>query len=82
MSHTETAFTLSSCDPDGPEPALTAVTARGQLDGLLLELTLRQHYRNHHASPLEVVYTFPLPADAVLLGFASELNGQRMCAFH
>jgi Ca-activated chloride channel family protein len=26
---------------------------------------------------LEVVYTFPLPAQAVLLGFASELNGAR-----
>ena len=44
---------------------------------MLFELTLRQTYRNTSDKVLEVVYTFPLPTRAVLLGFASELNGER-----
>jgi len=46
-------------------------------DGVLFDLTLRQTYRNTSDSVLEVVYTFPLPTQAVLMGFASELNGER-----
>jgi Ca-activated chloride channel family protein len=60
-----------------PAPVLTGVRANGRLDGVLFDLTLRQTYRNTSDSVLEVVYTFPLPTQAVLLGFASELNGER-----
>ena len=77
MTQPDASFRLASQTPEDPAPALTAVTAKGRLDGLLFELTLRQHYRNTHNRPLEVVYTFPLPAAATLLGFASELNGDR-----
>lgn len=58
-------------------PVLCGVQASGRLDGVLFELTLRQTYRNTLDRVLEVVYSFPLPAQAVLLGFAAELNGQR-----
>jgi Ca-activated chloride channel family protein len=61
-----------------PAPVLAGVSAVGRLDGVLFELTLRQTYRNTCDQNLEVVYTFPLPSQAVLLGFASELNGSRM----
>lgn len=70
-------FELRSSDPAAGSPVLTGVQIRGRLDAVLLELTLRQTYRNPGDAVLEVVYTFPLPAHAVLLGFASELNGER-----
>lgn len=70
-------FGLTSRDACAPAPVLTGVQASGRLDGVLFSLTLRQTYRNAGSGVLEVVYTFPLPAQAVLLGFASELNGQR-----
>ena len=73
----EPAFCLSSLRGED-RPALLGVEARGQLDGLLLSLTLRQTYRNDTAEPLEVVYTFPLPHGAVLLGLAAEFDGKRL----
>ncbi len=65
------------CEDDAPPPVLKGVVAEGRLDGVLFELTLRQTYRNASDRLLEVVYTFPLPPRAVLLGFSSELNGER-----
>ena len=70
-------FGLASREHGAPAPVLTGVQANGRLDGVLFELTLRQSYRNTSDRLLEVVYTFPLPHHAVLLGFASELNGER-----
>jgi Ca-activated chloride channel family protein len=71
-------FALSCTDGDAPAPVLTGVQAQGRLDAVLFELTLRQTYRNASDQVLEVVYTFPLPPKAVLLGFAAELNAQRL----
>ena len=71
------AFRLEcKCSPDAT-PVLKRVQASGRLDGVLFELTMRQTYRNTGARPLEVIYTFPLPHGAVLLGFAAELAGKR-----
>ncbi|MEP6503637.1 MAG: VIT and VWA domain-containing protein, partial [Betaproteobacteria bacterium] len=72
------AFTLACRDAHAAPPVLCAVAAAGRLDGTLFELTLRQTYRNAGATPLEVVYTFPLLPRGVLLGFGTELNGARM----
>ncbi len=77
MNEEPTRFALSCRDANAPAPVLTSVRAIGRLDAVLFELTLRQTYRNTSQQVLEVVYTFPLPPQAVLLGFASELNGQR-----
>lgn len=77
MNDERTLFALSCRDCDAPAPVLTGVQAKGRLDAVLFELTLRQTYRNTSDQVLEVVYTFPLPAMAVLLGFASELNAER-----
>lgn len=70
-------FGLACVDGRFPAPVLQGVHAEGRLEGVLFELTLRQTYCNTSARMLEVVYTFPLPFQAVLLGFASELNGER-----
>ncbi|MCY4745644.1 VIT domain-containing protein, partial [Pelomonas sp. UHG3] len=78
MNTEHSAFLLSSIDNNAPVPVLCGVQAQGMLDGVLFEMTVRQTYRNTSDSNLEVVYTFPLPSQAVLLGFASELNGSRL----
>jgi Ca-activated chloride channel homolog len=70
-------FALACLEDDAPPPVLKGVVAEGRLDGVLFELTLRQTYRNSSDRLLEVVYTFPLPPQAALLAFSSELNGER-----
>ena len=50
----------------------------GRLDGLLLGMTARQHYRNTGKTNLETVYTFPLPWGATLLGLNAEIGGHRL----
>lgn len=77
MNEEATRFMLGCRDASAPAPVLTDVRAEGRLDAVLFELTLRQTYRNRSEQVLEVVYTFPLPGGAVLLGFASELGGHR-----
>lgn len=77
MFREQQAFALLRRDEDQAPPVLAGVQAVGRLDGVLFELTLRQTYRNAGRKNLEVIYTFPLPDQAVLLGFASELNGAR-----
>ncbi len=72
------AFTLACRDGHGQPPVLRDVAAAARLDGTLFELTLRQTYRNTGTQLLEVVYTFPLLPRAVLLAFATELNGARL----
>ncbi len=74
----EPAFTMS-CRTDGDQaPLLTGVDASGQLDGLMFTLTLRQTWRNTGPRKLELVYSFPLPAQAVLLGFSAEFDDRRL----
>lgn len=67
---------LANRDPFAPSPVLLAVQAEGRVDGPLFALTWRQTYRNDSDRVLEVVYTFPMPMDAVLLGFSSTLGGR------
>jgi len=74
----EAGFVLRSRNEDLAHPVLAGVEASGHLEGVLFELTVRQTYRNHSASTLEVVYSFPLPPQAVLLGLAAELGGRRL----
>lgn len=77
MNETRPHFALTCKDSTDLAPVLVGVQAQGRLDGVLFELCLRQTYRNTSHQVLEVVYTFPLPPMAVLLGFASELDGLR-----
>jgi Ca-activated chloride channel homolog len=74
----EAGFVLRSRSEDLAHPVLAGVEASGHLEGVLFELTVRQTYRNHSTSTLEVVYSFPLPAQAVLLGLSAELGGRRL----
>ena len=76
--HSDAAFTLRCSDDEGGQPVLAGVHAEARLDGVLSALTLRQTYRNAGSDNLELIYTFPLPFGAVLLGFAAELGGRRL----
>jgi Ca-activated chloride channel family protein len=50
------------------------------VDELLMTMTMHQHYLNDSDENVEIIYTFPLPWDAVLMGMAVELAGKRMQA--
>lgn len=64
--------------PEGLAATLQSVQIDGQLDGLLLRMTTRQHYKNTRKTNLEAVYTFPLPWGATLLGLNAEIDGHRL----
>lgn len=57
---------------------LQRVTLQAKLQGVLLETTVRQHYRNDGPNNIEVSYVFPLAHEAMLAGMSVELNGKRL----
>jgi Ca-activated chloride channel family protein len=71
-------FCLRPRDGNAAPPVFTGVRARGRIDGPLFTLDIRQGYRNQGAGNLEVVYTFPLPAGAVLLELSATLGDRRI----
>jgi Ca-activated chloride channel homolog len=56
--------------------ALSDVAVRATLRDLLCEVSVTQVYRNQEEAPIEAVYTFPLPLDAVLLDLEVALGGR------
>ena len=72
---TESAQLMSR---EGIAATLQKVHIEGQVEGLLLSMTTRQHYKNTGTSNLEAVYTFPLPWGATLLGLNAEIDGHRL----
>lgn len=65
MSQQENASLVTH---DGEPVMLLGVKAAGDLRGLMFEATVEQRYCNPTPKNVEVVYTFPLPWGAVLLG--------------
>jgi Ca-activated chloride channel family protein len=47
---------------------------------LVATYTLRHHLRNDGKSPVEIVYTFPVPLDAAFLGLRATIAGETMGA--
>jgi Ca-activated chloride channel homolog len=62
----------------GTSPILERVSIQGRLQGLLMHMQVQQHYVNNSDDEVEVVYTFPVAFDAVLLGLSVEINGKRL----
>ena len=58
----------------GEPVMLQGVTASGDLKGLLFEASILQRFCNPTDKNMEVVYTFPLPWGAVLLGIDVQLG--------
>lgn len=77
MTESAAAYVLKSSDGSSP-PLLERVDVDAQVDGVLFTVNLRQTWRHAGTRPLEVIYTFPLPAQAVLLSFASTRGGDRL----
>jgi Ca-activated chloride channel homolog len=75
MEHRECARLESR---DGRSAMLEGLRATGDLQGLLLEMSVEQRFRNTAKTNMEVVYRFPLPWGAVLLGVDVVLGGQRL----
>ncbi len=63
---------------DGLDATLQSVHIEGHLDGLLLRLKTRLHFKNTRSNNLEAVYTFPLAWGATLLGLTAEIDGHRL----
>lgn len=57
---------------------LAGVQMKARLRDLFLEVELAQEFENAEAQPIEAVYTFPLPAAAVLLGVEVSLGERRL----
>lgn len=67
----------ATCITTDDEPLLLeSVKAQGRVVGRMLDMKLEQHFRNAEPKNVEIVYTFPLPWQAVLLGLEVELNGE------
>ena len=62
----------------GMAMALQGVEVRGELRGLMFEASIEQRFANHSDQNVEVIYTFPLPWRAVLLGVDVVLGGKRL----
>jgi len=75
VTHDESSQLIS---PEGLAATLKSVQIDGHLDGLLLRMKTRQHYKNTRKTNLEAVYTFPLPWGATLLGLNAEIDGHRL----
>jgi len=63
---------------DGTEMSLQSVKATGVVNGLLLEMTICQHYKNKTKTNLETVYTFPMGWGASLMDVTVEIGGKRL----
>lgn len=63
---------------DGSPLLLEGVKAHGRVVGRMLDMNVEQRFRNPEDTNVEVVYTFPLPWHAVLLGLEVELNGHTL----
>ena len=58
--------------------ALQSVSATGTLAGLLLDMTIRQHYKNNSNKNIETVYTFPMGWGATFMDLHVEISGKRL----
>ena len=59
---------ILSQSPQEPSCVLQGTTIRGRFEGLLGEVRIEQTFANQEDKNIEAVFTFPVPAGAVLLG--------------
>jgi Ca-activated chloride channel family protein len=64
----------------GEATVLQAVRVQATLQGMLAVVELEQTFFNPMERNIEAVYTFPLPAGAVLLKLDVAIAGKRLCA--
>ena len=69
---------IGMTNEDGEQMALQSVSAKGTVQGLLLEMCIRQHYINTTKKTLETVYTFPMGWGATFMDLTVEIGGKRL----
>lgn len=74
---TRTVAAVMTTTEGAPVP-LTDVNVRAVLRDLLAEVTVEHSYRNEEAAPIEAVYSFPLPPEAVLMDVQVTLGERRL----
>lgn len=62
----------------GQAVPLRHVQVDGELMGGQVRVRVRQVYRNDEAQPIEAIYVFPLPSEAMLSGFRMECGGRQL----
>ncbi|AGC42103.1 von Willebrand factor type A domain-containing protein [Myxococcus stipitatus DSM 14675] len=62
----------------GLQIPLQGVEVTGELLGGHARVRVRQRYRNNETTPVEAIYTFPLPSDATLSAFTMTCAGRRI----
>lgn len=62
----------------GDAVPLLGVDVRAEVVAGHARATVRQRYRNDEKKPIEAIYTFPLPTNAVLTGFSMTVDGRRL----
>lgn len=73
------ASALAAMESVGGEPIiLEEVCFDATVEDLMAEVAVIQSYRNPGTTSIEAVYTFPLPADGVLLDFEVEIGDRRL----
>ena len=63
---------------DGSAVPLRGVAVQGNVYGGQACVKVTQRYQNMESTPVEAIYTFPLPADVTLVGFAMVCSGRRL----
>src|SRR5262245_33594129 len=63
---------------EGHPVPLRGVSIEGHVFGAHARVVIRQRYVNEEEKPVEAIYTFPVPSEAVLVGFAMEAAGRRI----
>ena len=63
---------------NGGQAVFDGMRVDGRVHGMLLDITATQTFRNPGSAHIELVYSFPLPADAVLLAMTVRLGERRL----
>lgn len=78
MSRTTTAARRPETAQDARPVALAGLAIDARLDGAMSEFRIAQSFRNAEDQAIEAVYSFPLPAQAVLLDICVEIGDRRL----
>lgn len=67
-----------SVDGDDISMPLKAVSVNGTVDDILTTFTIRQTYNNDSDEPIQAIYSFPIPPNAVLLGMEAQFGEHKL----
>ena len=69
---------LGAMETESGNLPLEAVDVSASIVDLVSSVTLRQTFVNHHESPVEATYIFPLPPQAAVTSFSMTVAGRRI----